>query len=226
MRRPIAVLGALSLLVLTAADLGAAPNEAAQRNNLGASLLEQGKVDEAVAEFQKAVELEPANTVAHLNLAYAYDRQGRIEEAVSQYQKVIDLEPGNFFAHNNLGALYDKQGLYEDAIREFEWALEIDPSNATAVENLENAKGNRATVREREERFAQALEKVEADPTDPRASYELGRLYASFGEKKQALEWLAKALDLGFDDLRFMAEDPALVGLRDDPNFSRLLEPR
>lgn len=226
MRRLIPVLGALSLVVLTAANLGAASNEAAQRNNLGASLLEQGKVEEAIAEFQKAVELDPVYTVAQLNLAYAYDRQGRIEEAVNQYHKVIELEPGNFFAHNNLGALYDKQGRYEDAIQEFEWALEIDPSNATAVANLEKARKNRATVQEREERIAQAHEKVEADPTNPRASYELARVYASFGEKEQALEWLTKAVDLGFDDVKFMAEDPALVSLRDDPDFSRLLEPQ
>ena len=226
MRKLLFVLCAMSVLVPAAAELEAASDEAVQRNNLGASLLQQGKVDEAVAEFQKAVALDPKYTAAHLNLGYAYDRQGRPEEAMSQYQKVIALEPGNLFAHNNLGVLYDKKGLYDEAIREFERVLQIDTSNATALENLENAKRSKGTVQEREERFARARKEVEARPDDPRAAYNLGRLHASFGEKEQALKWLAKALELGFDDVKFLKDDPALAPLKDDPRFTGLLKGR
>lgn len=226
MRKLLLFLLAVCVVMVGRPEVQAGPEEAVQRNNLGASLLEQGKADEAIGEFQKAVALDPKYTAAQLNLAYAYDRQGRTEEAVNQYQKVIDLEPRNFFAHNNLGVLYDKQGRYEEAIAAFEQARQIDPSNATTVQNLENAKKSRGTVEEREERFAQAREKIEANPTDPRASYELGRLHASYGEKDQALEWIAKALELGFDDFKFLKDDPALVNLRDDPRFTGLLEGR
>ena len=226
MRKLLLILCTLSVVVQAAAELGAASDEAVQRNNLGASLLQQGKVDEAVAEFQKAVVLDPKYTAAHLNLGYAYDRQGRPEEAMAQYQKVIALEPGNLFAHNNLGVLYDKKGRYDEAIREFERVLQIDTSNATALENLENAKRSKGTVQEREERFAQARKEVEARPNDPRAAYNLGRLFASYGKKEQALEWLAKALELGFDDVKFLKDDPALVPLKDDPRFTGLLKGR
>ena len=226
MRKLLLILCTLSVLVPAAAELEAASDEAVQRNNLGASLLQQGKVDEAVAEFQKALALDPKYTAAQLNLGYAYDRQGRPEEAMAQYQKVIALEPGNLFAHNNLGVLYDKKGRYDEAIREFERVLQIDTSNATALENLENAKRSKGTVQEREERFAQARKEVEARPDDPRAAYNLGRLFASYGKKEQALEWLAKALELGFDDVKFLKDDPALVPLKDDPRFTGLLKGR
>jgi len=170
--------------------------------------------------------LDPKYTGAQLNLAYAYDRQGRIAEALAQYQTVIALEPENLFAQNNLGVLYDKQGRYDEAIAAFEQVLQIDPSNATALQNLENAKRSNGIVQEREERFAQARKEVEARPDDPRAAYNLGRLHASFDEKDQALEWLAKALELGFDDFKFLKDDPALASLRDDPRFTGLLEGR
>lgn len=208
------------------ATVHAASEEAVQRNNLGASLLQQGKIEGAVAEFQKAVDLDPKYAAAHLNLAYAYDRQGQADMAIARYQKVIDLQPENLFAHNNLGVLYDKQGRYQEAIAAFEQALQIDPSNATALQNLENAKKSRGIVEEREERFAQARKEVEARPDDPRAAYELGRLHASYGEKDQALEWIAKALELGFDDFKFLKDDPALASLRDDPLFRDLVEGR
>lgn len=224
---------ALSLIfvVLWVSMLGvpagyAASDEAVQRNNLGASLLQQGKMDEAIAEFQKAVDLDPKYAAAHLNLAYAYDRQGQVDMAIARYQKVIDLQPENLFAHNNLGVLYDKQGRYEEAIEAFEQALQIDPSDATALQNLENAKKSRGIVEERAERFTQARKEVEARPDDPRAAYELGRLHASFGEKDEALEWIAKALELGFDDFKFLEDDPALASLRDNPRFRDLMEGR
>ena len=214
----------VSMLGVPAVHAGS--DEAVQRNNLGASLLQQGKMEEAIAEFRKAVTLDPKYTGAQLNLAYAYDRQGRIAEALAQYQTVIALEPENLFAQNNLGVLYDKQGRYDEAIAAFEQVLQIDPSNATALQNLENAKRSNGIVQEQEERFAQARKEVEARPDDPRAAYNLGRLHASFDEKDQALEWLAKALELGFDDFKFLKDDPALASLRDDPRFTGLLEGR
>lgn len=217
---------ALWVSMLGVPAVHAASDEAVQRNNLGASLLQQGKMEEAIAEFRKAVTLDPKYTGAQLNLAYAYDRQGRIAEALAQYQTVIALEPENLFAQNNLGVLYDKQGRYDEAIAAFEQVLQIDPSNATALRNLENAKRNNGIVQEREERFAQAQKEVEARPEDPRAAYNLGRLHASFDEKDQALEWIAKALELGFDDFKFLKDDPALASLRDDPRFTGLLEGR
>ncbi|MBW8058456.1 MAG: tetratricopeptide repeat protein [candidate division NC10 bacterium] len=217
---------ALWVSMLGVPAVHAASDEAVQRNNLGASLLQQGKMEEAIAEFRKAVTLDPKYTGAQLNLAYAYDRQGRIAEALAQYQTVIALEPENLFAQNNLGVLYDKQGRYDEAIAAFEQVLQIDPSNATALRNLENAKRNNGIVQEQEERFAQAQKEVEARPDDPRAAYNLGRLHASFDEKDQALEWIAKALELGFDDFKFLKDDPALASLRDDPRFTGLLEGR
>lgn len=44
--------------------------------------------------------------------------------------------------------------------------------------------------------------------------------------KDQAFEWLGKALQLGFDDIRFVREDPALAGIKNDPRFAKLLEGR
>lgn len=44
--------------------------------------------------------------------------------------------------------------------------------------------------------------------------------------KDQAFEWLGKPLQLGFDDIRFVREDPALAGSKTDPRFGKPLEGR
>lgn len=225
MRRILAVGAALAGLLL-AAGAQARSDEAIKRNNFGTGLLKQERLEEAVTEFQRAVELDPEYTAARLNLGYLYDRLGRLEEAMAEYRKVIELDPGNLLARNNLGVLYNSKGLHEDAIREFEEVLRLNPSDATAQKNLEIARKNSGIVQEREERIARARKAVEANPTNPRASYDLARIYAAFDEKEQAMEWLARALELGFNDFALMKHDPALAALGSDPRFTRLLEGR
>ena len=226
MRSPLVAWALCALLAGVAHAQDAPPDEAVERNNRGAALLKQGKLEDAVAELRQAVETAPAYAVAHANLAYAYDRQGRIDEAIATYRKVLELEPGNALARNNLGTLYSKNGLHDDAIREFEELLQRDPANATARGNLENARRNRALVEERRDRAARALKGAEASPKDPRVAYNLARVYAEQGDNDNALAWLGTALELGYDRMDFVSVDPSFATLKKDPRFAKLLEER
>jgi tetratricopeptide (TPR) repeat protein len=211
----------------------AASNETIKRNNFGAELVKQGRLDEAIVEFQSAVQADPRNAAAQMNLAVTYDQLGRADEAIAAYKKAAELDPGKATTFNNLGVLYAKKGLNDDAIQAFEQGLKVEPTNPTlqknletAKQNLETSKKNRDLLQERETRIAEARKQVEARPKDARAAYSLARVYASFDMQEQAFEWLGKALQLGFDDIRFVREDPVLAGLRGDPRFTRLLESR
>lgn len=226
MRSPLVALALWALLTGVAHGQERPAGEAVERNDRGAALLQQGKVEQAITEFQQAVEAAPASVVAHANLAYAYERQGRIAEAIAGYRKVLGLEPGNALARNNLGTLYDKNGRYDEAILEFEELLQRDPGNATARGNLESARRNKALVQERQVQIAGALKEAGARPADPRAAYGAARVLALHGDHDNALAWLAKALDLGFDQMDFLSVDPSLAGLRKDPRFAKLLEGR
>ena len=212
--------------MLGAASAAAPADEAEVRSRRGAELLSRGKPDQAVGELLKAVELNPQNHKARLNLAYAYDRLGRVEEAIAGYQKVIELDPQNQVAHNNLGVLYDKKSLYEEAIRAFDTVLKLDPANVKAAENLATAKKNQTIVRTRERQLAETLSEAKAYPASPIHAYKLARFYAFYGKKDQAIEWLDKALTLGFNDLGYVKVDTALESLRDDPDYRWLVRGR
>jgi len=214
------------VVLLGAVHAHARSEEAIKRNNFGADLLKQGRLDEAIAEFERAVQADPDYAAAYFNLAYAYERRDRSDDAIAQYKKALQLDPKNVLGQNNLGVLYDKKGLYDEAIATFEQALRIDPSNSTVQANLASSRKSKATVQERDARIAEARKRVEASPKDPRAAYDLARVYAALDMKEQAFEWLGKALQLGFDDIRFVREDPALAGLKNDPRLTRLLEGR
>ncbi len=224
-RGKIRAIAVLSLL-LAMADTWAGSEEASERNNLGVQLLRQGRAEEAIVEFHKAVALDPGFAAARLNLAYVYDGKGQIEEAIAEYLKAVEIEPQNLFAYNNLGVLYSKKGLYDDAFRVFEKVLQIDPANANALKNLQTAKRNKTILQEREEQIARARQEVEANPNSPAALYRLARLYAFHGKKDEAIEWLTKTLKLGYNDFDYLKADPALKELRDDPRFTSLLKAR
>ena len=215
----------LSGLLLFSVPVLAASEEAVERNNVGARLLEQGKADAAIAEFQRALSLDPKYFPARLNLAYAYERADRIEDAMEAYREAINFQPRNFFAHNNLGVLYDKKGLHDAAIREFEIAVAIEPDNAMALKNLETAKKNQAAIKSRQAKILQAEREAQAKPNSPQASYNLARVYAFYGEKELAYEWLAKALKQGYRDIGYLRSDPALNSIREERDFQLLLRP-
>jgi tetratricopeptide (TPR) repeat protein len=224
-RCTVAAVLAIALSLAGTATL-AASNEAIKRNNFGAELVKQGRLDEAAKEFQSAILADPRYAAAQLNLAFAYDQLGRADEAIVAYQKAAELDPSNGTALNNLGVLYMKKDLYDEAISALERGLKVDQANPTLQKNLDIAKKNRDNLTEREARIANARKQASAQPQDPRAAYNVARVYAAFDMPDPALEWLGKALQLGFDDLRLVREDPALAGLRTDPRFARLLESR
>ena len=64
-----------------------------------------GKYREAVVEFQRAVELEPANESAAIGLAKALANQGAIDDAEAAYQRVIDAHPQSYFRLQRHGRL-------------------------------------------------------------------------------------------------------------------------
>lgn len=224
----------LALIALTLCALlpGAARGQnkaadaAAQQNARGAALLKDGKFEEAVAELQKAADAAPTSAVIQSNLAYAYDRQGRTEEAVAAYRKALELDPKNTIVRNNLANLYSKQGLYEDAAREYEDLVQRDPGNTAAKANLDAMVKNKTVLQERKEQVSSALQGADSKPKDPQAAYNAARVYARLGDADQALTWLNKALDLGYDQFDYLSLDPSLVNLKKDPRFLKLLEER
>ncbi|HEY7539032.1 MAG TPA: tetratricopeptide repeat protein [Methylomirabilota bacterium] len=226
--KKLALIALLTCALLPGAARGQnkAADAAAQQNARGAALLKEGKFEEAAAELEKAAEAAPKSAVIQSNLAYAYDRQGRTEDAVAAYRKALELDPANTIVRNNLANLYSKQGQYEDAAREFEDLVQRDPGNATAKANLEAMQKNKAVLQERKDQVSSAIQGADAKPRDPQAAYNAARVYARLGDNDQALTWLNKALDLGYDQFDYLRLDPSLVNLKKDPRFLKLLEER
>jgi tetratricopeptide (TPR) repeat protein len=62
-------------------------------NNLGTVLGQKGRVDEAITQFQRALQIKPDSAKIHYNLGVALSQKGRMDEAITHYQKALEIKP-------------------------------------------------------------------------------------------------------------------------------------
>lgn len=104
-------------------------------NSLGVALAATGKPQEAIAAYQKAIELRPDYARAHYNLAVELEKQKKLDEAIAQYTRAIELDPDNVQAHYNLGNCYLTQRRLAEAVEQYSIVLNLNPRHAAALTN-------------------------------------------------------------------------------------------
>lgn len=119
------------------------PNHWRINVNLGHSLLEEDRVDEAIAKFQTMLLVIPRHkealayrALAMNGLAMASERQKRYEEAMEQYLEALRIYPELVVANNNLGEILTKQGRHREAVFYFQQAAKHSPTSAVVHQNL------------------------------------------------------------------------------------------
>jgi tetratricopeptide (TPR) repeat protein len=108
-------------------------------NNLGAALLDDGRVDEAMGHFQRALQINPRNAFAYNNLGAALIRTGRPDEAVRPFTTALEIDAQYVDAHNGLGNALLEMNRVGEAAAQYRKALDLDPDHAEAHNGLGNA---------------------------------------------------------------------------------------
>ncbi len=70
-------------------------------------------------EFQRAIELNPNNAMAHQYYGYALSALGRFDEAIAEMKRALELDPLSPNKQNSLGATFYRAGRYEEALEQF-----------------------------------------------------------------------------------------------------------
>jgi tetratricopeptide (TPR) repeat protein len=112
------------------------PASSVAHGSLGRAYQEQGRLDKAVGEYEKALRIFPADYKAHYNLGVIYDKQNLLAKAVHHYQMAIEISPQFVDARFNLANIYQKQGLLDKAIQQYRKLTEVDPEDFEARNNL------------------------------------------------------------------------------------------
>jgi tetratricopeptide (TPR) repeat protein len=169
------------------------PNSSLAHNNLGNIFLQNGRVDEAMKQFQKALDIEPRYALAHNNLGAALYQKGQVDEAVAHYQKALEIEPRYAQAHNNLGIVLFQKGQVDEAMAHFQKALAIQPNNAEIYNNFGNALLGKGEAAGAIRCFQKA---VEIAPDFAGAQENLGLILFQKGQVDEAIVHYQKAVAL------------------------------
>ncbi|MGH9142766.1 MAG: tetratricopeptide repeat protein [Vicinamibacterales bacterium] len=107
------------------------------RHDAVASLyLDAGQFDQAIAEFQQSLRLNPASAPTHYNLGFALSARGRRDEAMTAFEDALKIDPDYAQAHNNLGALLQVSGHADAALEHYRRAAALRPDNVESHTNL------------------------------------------------------------------------------------------
>jgi Flp pilus assembly protein TadD len=173
--------------------LSAATMEAVSETNLAVALQEQGRLDEALAHYQRAVAVKADYEPAFNNMGVALQAKGDLPHAVVTLQRAIALRPDFPDAHNNLGIALMAEGKSDEAVAEFRRALDIDPRSAKGHRNLAEALVRRGRQAEAIEHFRAA---TQLDPGNGAFHYDLASILLETGRFPEAVDEFRAAVTL------------------------------
>ncbi len=112
------------------------PQEAAAHFNRGNSLCKEGKHDDAIAEYTRAIELgyKPLEH-AYYNRGVAYEKKQEYDRAIADYDQAIRLDATDALAYYNRGNAYSDKQEYDRAIADYDQAIRLDATYARAYYN-------------------------------------------------------------------------------------------
>ncbi len=172
------------------------PTDGQLHNSLGTTLMELGRLDEAVAEHREAIRYAPGYAEAYGNLGVALHKLGRQDEAASAYRTALEIKPELTVARTNLAILLAETGHGEEARTQLKNAAAAPaadpgaPAGAAAVQ-LGNAS---MAVRDYAAAIAHYRDALAHGADTPATRMKLGVALASSGALAEASAELRRAV--------------------------------
>jgi predicted O-linked N-acetylglucosamine transferase (SPINDLY family) len=163
----------------------------------GVAHLRAERPDQAAAELERAVQLDPANAEFLKTLGSAQRAQGRLDDAVASYRAALQLAPDNAAVLYNLGMTLREIGRLTEAETHFRRVHELDPNDGEALFHLAALVAERGQLSESVQLYRKALALA---PENPFVWMGLGIAYQSMPDQlEQSLQCQQKAVELAPD---------------------------
>ncbi|MBN1907145.1 MAG: tetratricopeptide repeat protein [Deltaproteobacteria bacterium] len=158
----------------------------------GLYYLKKGQNDDAVAAFNKAIEINPGNIEAYVSRGITYYLQGKNDKAISDFNKAIEINPEFVVAYQNRGHVYSSTGNYEKALSDYSKVISLKPDdpiiyNMRGILYLKQGKTKNA--------IADYNKAIEINPEFTVAYQNRGYAYYLMGKDYKAISDYNKAIE-------------------------------
>jgi TolB-like protein len=192
------------------------PNSTSARWSYAQYLIRIGRAEEAIAQADIALQLDPVSSRAHMDRAYIKYFARRYDAALDDLLRASHLPHTPQEFHFALGDIYAEKGLYQEAEQKFR---ELGGPHATG--HLGNIYARQGRVNDAQAIVDQLKEEVEKSGI---GRYEIALIYAGLGDTNNAFEWLERSFENRDKGLTYLKIDPCLDPLRGDPRFQDLIK--
>ncbi|MDA1293815.1 MAG: tetratricopeptide repeat protein, partial [Proteobacteria bacterium] len=169
------------------------PDYAEAYYNMGNALQDQGKSDEAIKAFNKALSLRPDYVEAYYNMGNALQDYGKLDEAIEAFKKALSLKPDYIEAYYNIGNALQDHGKLDEAIASYQKALSLKPDYIEAYYNMGNALKDH---RKLDEAIASYQKALALKPDHIEAHNNMGNVLKDQGKLNEAIASYDKMLAL------------------------------
>lgn len=181
------------------------PRNAVLLNKIGISVHQQTRLEEARKYYERSIRANRNYAEAYNNLGAVHYARKKYKKAMQLFRKGVELKPDAASIHSNLGTAYFARKMFDEALREFNTALELDP----AIFDPHRGFGVMLQERTVEER---AL-----------FHFYLAKAFASRNNMERCLEFLKKAFEDGFRDVKRIEQDADFALVRQNEQYHELL---
>jgi tetratricopeptide (TPR) repeat protein/S1-C subfamily serine protease len=159
--------------------------------NRGLAKSALGNKKEAIADYDRALAINPKDVVAYNNRGVVKSALGNKKEAIADYDRALAINPKYAEAYNNRGNAKDDLGDKKEAIADYDRAIAINPKHAEAYNNrglVKSALGNK------KEAIADYDRALAINPKYVVTYYNRGNAKSALGNKKEAIADYDRAL--------------------------------
>jgi tetratricopeptide (TPR) repeat protein len=160
-------------------------------NRRGELQAEAGADDDSLSDFQAAIALDPACSLAFHNRAVSLAQQNQFDAALRDFNRVIELNPGLAVAYRNRAELLSALGRMEEAVADYSQAIEGLPDNTQLFRGRAYANQRLGHFREAAADLNRALD---INPNDAETLTQRGNLAAEQGDFEQAVKSFQRAI--------------------------------
>lgn len=186
----------------------------------GNLLMPLGRVEEAVQELERALELDPLSTAAHTWLTVTLMLARHYERAQDEARLLLELEPASYWGYVILGGVYREQKSFEAAIEVQRKAVDLSGGSAVMLGWLGLVLGQCGNAAEARALLEQ-LRRMAATTYVPPTAF--AWIHLGLGDVDSAFEWLDRAIDARDQLMMPIKSYPIFDPIRPDPRFTGLL---
>ncbi|HKQ04477.1 MAG TPA: protein kinase [Blastocatellia bacterium] len=177
------------------------------------------RTDEAIAEIERAEQLDPLSLPIITNKGWIYYLARRDDEALATLGRALELDQDFVLAHRRLGQVYESQRRFGDARREYERCLQLAPNDVESLAALGHAYGMSGET-ERAREIINRLTGIAQCHYIP--AFLVAMIHIGIGDLDAAFALLEKACEEHYGFLTYINVGPVFDPLRSDPRLAEL----